>query len=538
MYRFNTITCLTIHVFRAFLLLLWLVIPIAGWTAPAPQQKVVTQEEQISPKGQIQTLEVAQTLQQKDIEALHMRLNEQSGRIGDIQLAAGLLGSLITISLAALGIVGYITVTRRTRQEAEEAAKNWFSENAKKLLGEIEEIRSQAHTDINDMVNNVRQKKDRAIEEIQVEINKPVIGVHDAPSISPLPTKNADIASLQQLAKEILNQPESSYSFDDWNTLAFSAYSAGVLDDAISFWDKAAKESGVSATDFAQVMFNKGVALWQQNRSEDAIKAYDRVINLYTEDADLALHELIAQAMFNKGVTLGQLNRNEEAIDAYNSVITLYSESTEQALRKQAAQAMFNKGVALRQLNRSEEAILIYDQMIALHVENTELIARAMCYKGRALENLNRYEEAIAVYDRVIAVYDKDAVPALRELAVLAMNCKGFSLLCQAKSSWSNDADKFNNLLLQARQLLESAQKKQPQSGMIQGNLAYVVWLMDDTELAERLFRSALVAQENGGKWLYKKMLAAFEKFPIEPDAGVKELLERLWIEYQVSMPT
>ena len=329
---------------------------------------------------------------------------------------------------------------------------------------------------------------------MQAKINKS----SGTPSHSSLSANDVNDQALQQQARILQDQPESSYSFDDWNTRAFAAYSAGRNDEAALFWGKAAE-----------------------------------VVDTETEK--------IVQALFNKGITLGKLKRDEEALSAFEHIIVLIGEDTPPAVCDLLAQTMFNEGVALDKLKRGKDAVSAYDRMINCYIEDAspvscEHVAKSMCNKGNALVELNRSEEAIDVFDRAIALYAERAEPILRDSVARAKHGKGIALLRQAKASWS-DAEKATELLQQALLLLQFAHEQIPQLGTIQGNMAYVNWLLGKEEQAETLFRSAFLAQEDGGEALHNNMLYNFLVYPIVQDIGARLLLERLWAEYQEGKP-
>jgi len=71
--------------------------------------------------------------------------------------------------------------------------------------------------------------------------------------------------------------------------------------------------------------------------------------------------QIAAVAGYNIGVILGVLGRLEEAVAAYDLVLDRYGGDPAPALRKQAARALVNKGVRLGLLGRSEEEIAAYD---------------------------------------------------------------------------------------------------------------------------------------------------------------------------------
>jgi tetratricopeptide (TPR) repeat protein len=476
-------------------------------------------------------LEAKKELLQKDIEAQakridasEKRIDDQNNRIGDIGsnvawfgIIAGTFGTLITLLLALGALVGYKTAKKDAQETAEgaaketatTAAKEWFEVNHTKLISQMEGLESriaQANQTIDGHTKEVAQKSSEsqaqmkelkeALEEkaqIQMQVIQNQIS-QDRTTGQSEDQFPKDNSAIEQKSDQLKQKPESDYKFTDWNTRAFAAYSEGKLENTIFYWDKAISSPDIQPQAHAQTLFNKGVALGQLNRSEEAIAAYNALITLFGTAEELTLREQVAKAMNNKGVTLGKLNCREEAIATYNALITQFEAATELALREAVAKAMVNKGVTLGQLNRREEANAVYDALITQFESATEL--------------------------------------ALRERVADASNGKGFNLLCRAKANWEN-TNLANELLATASDACKLAISKNSDNGLANGNLAYIRWLQNDTVAAEQHFKTGLASTIDGGEALHKATLKDFDIHPIEPDHGFRALVEKLWAEYQ-----
>jgi len=121
---------------------------------------------------------------------------------------------------------------------------------------------------------------------------------------------------------------------------------------------------------------NKGIALRKLGKYDEAIKAYDRAIDLDPK---------YASAWNNKGIALDELGKYDEAIKAYDKAIDLDPKYTS---------AWYNKGIALDELGKYDEAIKAYDRAIDLDPKD----ALAWHNKGVALKRLGRTKEADAAY--------------------------------------------------------------------------------------------------------------------------------------------
>ena len=64
-------------------------------------------------------------------------------------------------------------------------------------------------------------------------------------------------------------------------------------------------------------MRNKGVALSSLERYDDAIKAYDALLQKFSNETDTEIKQQVAEAMNNKGVALAKLKREEDVIKAF-----------------------------------------------------------------------------------------------------------------------------------------------------------------------------------------------------------------------------
>jgi tetratricopeptide (TPR) repeat protein len=143
---------------------------------------------------------------------------------------------------------------------------------------------------------------------------------------------------------------------------------------------------------------NKGIALANQNRYEEAIGAYNQAIQLNPKDA---------LAWNNKGIALLSLNRYKEAISVFDHAIQLNPKD---------ASAWNNKGITLADMKQYEEAISALDQSIQLNPND----ALPWRNKGNVHTSLNCFEEANDDFDQAIELNPNDA---------WAWTSKGFALL-------------------------------------------------------------------------------------------------------------
>ena len=560
----------------------------ASW--PCTAKESVSQDDLSAQKELLQAkLDANKELTQKDIEILYKRfdavdkrIDDQVSRVSDIgnsvdRFAAisGVIGILITVLLAAGGLIGYFSVVAKVRETAQETAKKWLQENEKELRSRTDTLHSNAQEAINttlEGVTNSASEAKAAMERAQKEIGRTQ---PDAPAT---PVSRKDTETLQRRSEELKSIPENSYSFDDWNTRAFAAYNDGRLERAALYWENAAKIPAAGAENSASALFNQGVSLGQLHKHDAAIAAFDQLISRYTNDTSNALREQVAKAIVNSGATHGQMGDNDKAIAAYEQVIATYS--SDPALREPVATAMVNKGIRLGKMGDNEKEIAAYEQVIATYSSDPALrepVARAMVNKGATHGQMGANDKAIATYEQVIDTYSSDPAPALREQVAKAMvnkgithgkmgnndkeiatyeqvidtyssdpapalheqvtralNCKGFTLLLSAKEQLvSGDGHQANNLLQKGETDLQAAVERKPQWGIALGNLAYIQWLLKRPAESEATFRDALTAKDDGGEHLYKDTLDDITQHPIPEDAAFREMVTRVWTEFQ-----
>jgi len=413
--------------------------------AVAVEKETVTAKELDAYKELQQVkLDAVKEVHQRDVEALNKRIDDQLAQVGQgvdrFGVMAAVLGTVVSLLLAGLGLIGYITVSRKTKVEAEQAARDWFTANE----GNLKQRLSHIEQDVTKHAEDVHGALDR----MQALIGAEEQQVTEADSVA-----RADMVAVQERAEELKKSPEASYSFEDWNTRAHAAYSRKDLQEAAYRWHKAAEIPNAGAANVAQALLNKAVAQGQLNQSEAAIATYDEVTRRFGDATEAALREQVAKALVNKGITQGQLNQSEAAIATYDEVIRRFGDASE---------------------------------------------------------------------------------AALREMMAKACNNKGFAKFLSAKACWDQDQPQAHKHLSEALLDLNKAVEHSPQLwGMALGNRSYVRYLQGDAPGAETDFALALRAEKFGGKALYKGTLKDFDLHPISEDAGMRELVKRLWVEYQ-----
>jgi tetratricopeptide (TPR) repeat protein len=140
---------------------------------------------------------------------------------------------------------------------------------------------------------------------------------------------------------------------------------------------------------FDEALINRGAALFNLGRYEEALADYDRASESRSNH----------YAWYNRGTILCNLGRYEEAINAYDRAL---------AIKPDYASAWNNRGVTLSNLGRDREAITSYKEALKTFSNDANVIYnQACCYALQA-----DIEAAIAHIQQAIALD-----PNYREMA-------------------------------------------------------------------------------------------------------------------------
>ncbi|MDJ0579531.1 CHAT domain-containing protein, partial [Crocosphaera sp.] len=167
-----------------------------------------------------------------------------------------------------------------------------------------------------------------------------------------------------------------------WGNRGIALRQLGRLDEAIASYDKALQLK----PDDHLAWYNRGNALGNLGRFDEAIASFDKALQLKPDDH---------LAWYNRGCALGNLGRFDEAIASYDKALQLKPDDH---------LAWGNRGIALRQLGRLDEAITSYDKALQLKPDDHEVWNN----RGIALGNLGRLDEAIASFDKALQLKPDD----------------------------------------------------------------------------------------------------------------------------------
>jgi tetratricopeptide (TPR) repeat protein len=190
-----------------------------------------------------------------------------------------------------------------------------------------------------------------------------------------------------------------------------------------------------TALDTTDVVFlnSKAEILKVQGRLQDALDAYDAVINAHPQDAVAQngraevlkaqgrLHEALGAyetvinahpqdvvAQTGRAEVLKAQGRLQDAIDAYDAVVKAHPQN---------AVAQNGRAEVLKAQGKLQVALDAYDAVIKAHPQN------AVAQNGRAevLKSQGRLQEALAAYDAVIRAHPQDTFAQNGRLSILIL---------------------------------------------------------------------------------------------------------------------
>jgi tetratricopeptide (TPR) repeat protein len=213
--------------------------------------------------------------------------------------------------------------------------------------------------------------------------------------------------ALEWITRAILRDPHPDYL----TSLGTALSKQGRQEEALKAFDKAVQLAPSDAARWKQL----GDALLQLQRNDHALLSFQHVLKLDPRDQDAA---------YKSGVLLHDAGRSEEAIAALdicdqllpNHAPTLrararallalrkFEQALSDSLRANAlapdnADTLNNIGACLQSLGRDGEALTWFDRALAHLPDSIEILNN----KANALQQLQRFPEALALYDDIRA---------------------------------------------------------------------------------------------------------------------------------------
>ena len=240
---------------------------------------------------------------------------------------------------------------------------------------------------------------------------------------------------VQTIREEFADNEQAKEShFEEWMKRAVEFHQAECFEDA----EAAFREALAIQPDNYAAWFRLGSALASQDRFEEAVSAFDRVLEgVRSEDPD-EFRILTFTALLLKGVAVVELAQREDAISIFEQASGYVDQDDSIQLRHAAASASSLAGKFLVELNREEEAIIAWQRASEQirtddPAELRQTAARAIAEKGRILGKLGRGEEAVTVREQVVRYIHPDDPEDLRRLAVNALAANGSDLVDRSR---------------------------------------------------------------------------------------------------------
>ncbi len=153
----------------------------------------------------------------------------------------------------------------------------------------------------------------------------------------------------------------------------------------------------------------RGKALQAQERPIEALKYWEAVLGRTSDSY---------QVWFNFGITLFELNRLDEALQAFNHALSINPSSVE---------SLNNKGLLLVRLKRPQEAVKAYSEAVAFDNQ----YFNAWFNLGNLLLALKRYSKALAVFKKCIEI-DKSSAKSWNNLGIVLGSLQRYSEATEA----------------------------------------------------------------------------------------------------------
>ncbi len=388
------------------------------WPALAPARPVNDVEFSSYREVSEVKFNAAKESRQKDQEKTEVQIQNFDKRMEIFESHLANIAALLIALLSIFGVVGYISVNQRAREEAkieaEKASKDWFKNKGRELEQKVNKLLDDAKKDfddkiqagqaqvealqkemiarsVNKLLDDAKKDFDDKIQagQAQVEpLQKEMIArsSDDPGNRRPAPSTSND--ALTQADQLIRRKPQTDYTFEDWNMRAFNAYHQQDLDASARYWLNAARNDEASDIQAARAMLNAGINLATLRRHEESKDVYKEIITRFGTKPELELRDAVGRAMVNIGVSLAKVNQKyTDAITQFGEVISNFGDPLEPEFRVFVALAIYSQGNCFYELKCYKKAITAYDKVIKLFGEESEPGLRELVAKAKKIKD-------------------------------------------------------------------------------------------------------------------------------------------------------
>ena len=354
------------------------------WPALAPARPVNDVEFSSYREVSEVKFNAAKESRQKDQEKTEVQIQNFDKRMEIFESHLANIAALLIALLSIFGVVGYISVNQRAREEAkieaEKASKDWFKNKGRELEQKVNKLLDDAKKDFDDKI----QAGQAQVEPLQKEM---IARSSDDPgNRRPAPSTSND--ALTQADQLIRRKPQTDYTFEDWNMRAFNAYHQQDLDASARYWLNAARNDEASDIQAARAMLNAGINLATLRRHEESKDVYKEIITRFGNKPELELRDAVGRAMVNIGVSLAKVNQKyTDAITQFGEVISNFGDPLEPEFRVFVALAIYSQGNCFYELKCYKKAITAYDKVIKRFGEESEPGLRELVAKAKKIKD-------------------------------------------------------------------------------------------------------------------------------------------------------
>lgn len=353
------------------------------------------------------------------------KLNEQSGRIGDLKdsydsslsqvswtttwfgIVAGLLGVLV----AVIAIINSWKANREAVANAQDAAQKTLEGWTQEKEAELTEKFDQKLTELSAHHEKEFQKirYDAVIQTAETDINRGISLAKDR-SGDAIPMFDSVIKKFN--SSNLIEHQRLVVDALYWKSFALDKPESykeqiGLFDEIIEKFN--GSEDTRIQNRISNALYNKGVILGKRNYSIEAIEVYRNLIERFQDSKDERTQNRIMKARVNMEIRQAFIEENENNVRAYENEINRFNESDDIAIQELLTKALVSKGGALVRLNRLEEAIAVYDHLLDRFKDSDnaaiqERIISAVCNKAELVLATQPKDQAIKAIQNAIAL--------------------------------------------------------------------------------------------------------------------------------------